>query len=51
MYDYTVNPDNAERYSNLHKTVIKERQNNFGVYASVIKTGDIHVDDDVHLLD
>lgn len=47
----TVNPDNAERDSSLHKTVIKERKNNFGVYASVIKTGDIHVDDEVHLLD
>ncbi|MFB4170027.1 MOSC domain-containing protein [Virgibacillus sp. JSM 102003] len=47
----TVNPDNAERNSSLHKTVIKERKNNFGVYASVIKTGDIHVDDEVHLLD
>ncbi|MBP1950069.1 MOSC domain-containing protein [Virgibacillus litoralis] len=47
----TVNPDNAERDSSLHKTVIKERKNNFGVYATVIKTGDIHVDDEVHLLD
>nr|GGG78931.1 hypothetical protein GCM10011398_25310 [Virgibacillus oceani] len=45
----TVNPDNAERDSSLHKTIIKERKNNFGVYASVIKTGDIHVDDEVHL--
>lgn len=47
----TVNPDNAERDASLHKTVIKERKNNFGVYASVIKTGDIQVDDEVHLLD
>lgn len=47
----TVNPDNAERDSSLHKTVIKERNSNFGVYASVIKTGDIYVDDEVHLLD
>lgn len=47
----TVNPDNAERDSSLHKTVIKERNNNFGVYASVIKTGDIHVGDEVHFLD
>ncbi|MFC7063827.1 MOSC domain-containing protein [Halobacillus seohaensis] len=46
----TVNPDSAERDSSLHKTVIKERNNNFGVYASVIKTGDIQVDDEVHLL-
>ncbi|MGJ9385353.1 MOSC domain-containing protein [Salipaludibacillus sp. CF4.18] len=47
----TVDPGNAERDSSLHKTLIKERNNNFGVYASVIKTGDIHVDDEVHLLD
>ncbi|MFC4558342.1 MOSC domain-containing protein [Virgibacillus kekensis] len=47
----TVNPDNAERSPDLHKTVAKERKNNFGVYASVIKTGDIHVEDEVHLLD
>ncbi|WP_026701577.1 MOSC domain-containing protein [Salibacterium aidingense] len=46
----TVNPDNAERDSSLHKTVIQERNNNFGVYASVIKTGDIHVGDEVHIL-
>jgi len=47
----TVNPDNAERDPSLHKTLIEERNNNFGVYASVIKTGDIHMDDEVHLLD
>jgi len=47
----TVDPGNAERDSSLHKTLIKERNNNFGVYASVIKTGDIQLDDEVHLLD
>ncbi|WP_407271144.1 MOSC domain-containing protein [Radiobacillus sp. PE A8.2] len=47
----TVDPENAERDSSLHKTIIKENNNNFGVYASVIKTGDVHVDDEVHLLD
>ncbi|WP_369809939.1 MOSC domain-containing protein [Gracilibacillus caseinilyticus] len=47
----TVDPENAERDPSLHKTVIKERKNNFGVYASVIKTGDIHIDDEVHLMD
>ncbi|WP_138418416.1 MOSC domain-containing protein [Aquibacillus sediminis] len=47
----TVDPDNAQRDKSLHKTVIKERKNNFGVYASVIKTGDIHVNDEIHLLD
>ena len=47
----TVDPDHAERDPSLHKTVIKENNNHFGIYASVIKTGDIHVDDEVHLLD
>lgn len=47
----TVDPDNAKRDPDLHKTLIKERRNNFGVYASVIKTGDIYVEDEVHLLD
>ncbi|MRH41500.1 MOSC domain-containing protein [Aquibacillus halophilus] len=47
----TVNPDNAERDKSLHTALIKERNNNFGVYASVIKTGDIHVNDEIHLLD
>jgi uncharacterized protein len=46
----TVNPDNAERDPSLHKTVIEERNSNFGVYASVIKTGNIHVGDEVLLL-
>ncbi|ARK32612.1 MOSC domain protein [Halalkalibacter krulwichiae] len=47
----TVDPDNAKRDASLHKTVIKENNNKFGVYASVIKKGDIHVDNDIHLLD
>ncbi|UGB28848.1 MOSC domain-containing protein [Metabacillus sp. B2-18] len=47
----TVDPENAERDPSLHKTVIKERNNHFGVYASVIKTGDIYVGDEVQLLD
>lgn len=47
----TVNPDTAKRDPSLHKTLIKENNNNFGVYASVVKTGDIRLDDEVHLLD
>ncbi|MED3963816.1 MOSC domain-containing protein [Niallia taxi] len=47
----TVDPDNAERSPSLLKTVFKQRQNNFGVYASVIKTGKIHSGDEVHLFD
>lgn len=46
----TVNPDDAKRDPSLHKTVISERNNYFGVYASVIKPGEINVDDEVHLL-
>lgn len=47
----TVNPDNAEKDPTLLKTVVKERNNHFGVYASVIKTGQIEVGDEVLLLD
>ncbi|MFD1956864.1 MOSC domain-containing protein [Paenibacillus thailandensis] len=47
----TVNPDNAEINAPLLKTIVKERNNRFGVYASVIKTGEIRVDDKVYLLD
>ncbi|MBY0099322.1 MOSC domain-containing protein [Mesobacillus maritimus] len=47
----TVNPDNAELDSSLLKTVVKERKSNFGVYASVIRTGEIQVGDEVLLLD
>ncbi|QHS24437.1 MOSC domain-containing protein [Virgibacillus sp. MSP4-1] len=47
----TVDPDHAGRDASLHKTLIKERNNNFGVYASVKRTGDIYAGDEVHLLD
>ncbi|SEM50310.1 hypothetical protein SAMN05192533_103165 [Mesobacillus persicus] len=47
----TVDPDDAQRNPSLLKTLVKERKSNFGVYASVIKTGDICVDDEVILLD
>ncbi|HHW35691.1 MAG TPA: MOSC domain-containing protein [Bacillales bacterium] len=47
----TVNPENAEKDATLLKTVVKERNNYFGVYASVIKTGEINVGDEVFLLD
>ncbi|MGD6942567.1 MOSC domain-containing protein [Cytobacillus gottheilii] len=45
----TVDPVTSERDSSIHKTVIKERNNHFGVYASVLKTGSIQVGDEVHL--
>lgn len=47
----TVDPDSGERNPSLLKTVVKERKNHFGVYASVIKTGEIKVEDEVFLLD
>lgn len=47
----TVNPENAERNSSLLKTIVKNRNNHFGVYASVLKTGDLQIGDEVHLLD
>lgn len=46
----TVDPDSAKKDSSLLKTVVKERNQNFGVYAKVIKTGKIHVGDEVRLL-
>ncbi|MGM8366548.1 MOSC domain-containing protein [Virgibacillus sp. W0181] len=45
----TVNPDSGERSPSLLKTVVKERKNRFGVLASVEKTGDIHVGDNVYI--
>lgn len=47
----TVNPDNAQRDRSLLTTVVKERNNHFGVYVSVIKTGEIQTGDEVFLLD
>lgn len=47
----TVHPENAKRDASLHKTLIKENNNHFGIYASVIKTGDIQVGDDIYFLD
>ena len=47
----TVNPETAERDPSLLKTVVKERNNHFGVYASVIQTGEIRVGDEVIIFD
>lgn len=46
----TVNPDTAEKDSTLLKTMVKERNNFFGVYATVIKTGAIQVGDEISLI-
>lgn len=43
----TVDPENAEREGSLHQVILNERKNYFGVYASVLKTGIIHVGDEV----
>lgn len=47
----TVDPDNGNRDPSLQKTVLQNRDNHFGVYASVIRTGEIGVGDEVVLLD
>ena len=47
----TVNPENAERDPSLQKAVLNERNNHFGVYASVVQTGEIQVGDEVFLVD
>ncbi|RXZ00696.1 MOSC domain-containing protein [Fictibacillus sp. S7] len=46
----TYHPENAERDASLLKTVAKERQNHFGVYASAIKTGTVRVGDAAYLV-
>jgi len=47
----TVDPDHAKGDPSLQKVVLNERNNHFGVYASVVQTGEIHVGDEVLLLD
>jgi uncharacterized protein YcbX len=47
----TMNPDTLERDSSLLKQVHKEFSLNFGVYASVIQTGEIRLGDKVVLQD
>ncbi|ALF11501.1 MOSC domain-containing protein [Parageobacillus thermoglucosidasius] len=46
----TVDPETGEKDPSLLKTVVQHRRNCFGVYATVIKTGEIHAGDEVHLL-
>ncbi|MFB7641279.1 MOSC domain-containing protein [Peribacillus butanolivorans] len=47
----TVDPTDSKRDTSLLKTVVKERKNHFGVYASVIRTGEISLGDQVFLKD
>ncbi|WP_211745756.1 MOSC domain-containing protein [Paenibacillus sp. Marseille-Q4541] len=46
-----VHPENTKKDPSLLKKVAKERNNQFGVYASVLQTGIIRADDQVFLLD
>lgn len=45
----TVDPESGDRDPTLLKTIAKERNNHFGVFASVIKTGKISVGDPIYL--
>lgn len=45
----TVDPDSGKKTPSLLKTVAKERRNQFGVYASVVKTGMIQAGDAIVL--
>ncbi|WP_264737952.1 MOSC domain-containing protein [Cytobacillus firmus] len=47
----TVDPESGERDPSLHKKVISERDNHFGVYTSVEKIGEISAGDEVYLFD
>ncbi|MFK9115571.1 MOSC domain-containing protein [Peribacillus frigoritolerans] len=47
----TVDPSDSHRDPSLLKTVVKERENHFGVYASVMQIGEIRVGDQVFLKD
>ncbi|WP_226666555.1 MOSC domain-containing protein [Metabacillus litoralis] len=46
-----VDPTTGITSSTLLKTLVKQRNNHFGVYASVLKTGEINVGDQIQLLD
>ncbi|MDQ8734635.1 MOSC domain-containing protein [Paenibacillus sp. LHD-38] len=47
----TLDPDTLERDGSLLRKINEEMRLNFGVYASVEKTGVIHAGDQVHLMD
>ena len=46
----TMDPDNYERNPLILKKVNEEMNLNFGVYASVIKVGEVNVGDKVYLV-
>lgn len=45
----TVNPKTGEKQPSLLKKIAKERNNHFGIYASVVKTGKINVGDSIEI--
>ncbi len=45
----TVDPKTGEKQPSLLKKVVKERNNHFGIYASIIKTGKINVGDSIEI--
>ncbi|TDL31383.1 MOSC domain-containing protein [Jeotgalibacillus sp. S-D1] len=47
----TVDPKDGTKDPALLKTIAKEKNNEFGVYASVVHTGEISVGDEIYLLD
>ncbi|TXK84519.1 MOSC domain-containing protein [Paenibacillus sp. N3.4] len=47
----TLDPDTLERDASLLKKINEEMELHFGVYASVKKTGQIHVGDPINLID
>jgi len=47
----TMDPDSLEKDPSLLKIVNKEYGLHFGVYASVVKTGQIHIGDQVELIE
>jgi MOSC domain-containing protein YiiM len=47
----TINPDTFELDTSLLKKVKEEMNLHFGVYASVIKTGQINVGEKIYLVD
>lgn len=45
----TMDPDNLERDASLLKTVSLEMNLNFGVYARVVKTGEVNLGDKIYI--
>ncbi|WP_254052736.1 MOSC domain-containing protein [Bacillus sp. V59.32b] len=45
-----IHPDTMEMEKTLLKTVVRERNNYFGVYATVVQTGEVHTGDEIVLI-